>query len=101
MSKYLSIDWKWQFFTKMGRAQFKSFFYRIYINVFGIFLKIPILPMSVDWKGKTFDIWYRGDQLICYWKNGKLRYTSICCGGDFLSLAEVDKFWNDMDNIQR
>lgn len=50
--------------------------------------------MSVDWKYKTFDIYYRGDQIICYWKKGKLRYISIGCEGDFASLAEVDEFWD-------
>lgn len=93
MSKYLPLNLKWRFFTKNGRAQFKSLFYRIYINIFGIFLRIPILPMGVDFKGKTFDIYYKGDNLICYFKKGKLRYQSLVSSGQFNSLKEINEFW--------
>jgi hypothetical protein len=85
MSKYIPLFWDWR--------QKRALFYRIYINIFGIFLRIPILPMSFSWKWKTFDIYYRGDDLICFWKKGKLRYQSLGCNGEFRSLKEVREFW--------
>lgn len=52
--------------------------------------------MSIDLKYKTFDIWYKGTQVICYTKKGKLRYTAIIGGGlDVSKLSEIDKFWDD------
>ena len=98
MSPYLPLNLKWRFFTKEGRAQFKSLFYRIYINIFGIFLKIPILPLSFSWKYKELDIWYRGDTVIIYYKKGIRKYISINCEGEFQSLAAIDKFWKDYFN---
>ncbi len=90
MSKYLPLFWDWR--------QKRALLYRIYINIFGIFLRVPILPMSIDFKYKTFDIWYRGDDLVCFWKKGKLRYQSITSSGQFNNLKEVDKFWADYRN---
>jgi len=91
MSKYLPLNLKWRFSTKEGRAQFKSLFYRIYINIFAIFLRIPILPMGFSWKWKTIDIYYKGDDLICYFKKGKVKYQSITSLGQFNSLKEIDE----------
>lgn len=100
MSKYLSLNLKWSFFTKEGRAQYKSLVYRIYINIFGIFLRIPVLPLSFDWKYKTLDCWYKGDTIMIYIKKGRLRYISVCASGNgsfgdttFNSLKEIDDFW--------
>jgi hypothetical protein len=99
MSKYYPLNLKWRFFTREGFAQPKSLFYRIYINVFGIFFKIPILPLSFSFKQKTIDIWYKGDQIIILYKNGIRKYLSIGCEGEFNSLKEIDKFWNDYNEF--
>ena len=105
MSKYLSLDLKWSFFTKNGRAQWKSLIYRIYINLFGIFLRIPILPLSFDWKFKRLNCYYKEDEIMIYVKKGKLRYISICASGNgnfgdvtFNSLKEMDDFWENIPN---
>lgn len=102
MSRYLPLNLKWRFTTWNGFIQWRSLLYRIYINIFGIFLRIPILPMSVDFKYKTFDIWYKGTQVICYFKKGKLRYQAIIGGGvDFNKLSEIDKFWKDYEEAEK
>ncbi|MDO8610093.1 MAG: hypothetical protein Q7R95_06065 [bacterium] len=51
--------------------------------------------MSFSWKWKTFDIWYKGDDLMCYFKKGKLRYSSLNSQGSFNTLKEIDKFWDE------
>mgnify|MGYP001602951501 CR=1 FL=1 len=96
MSKYLSLNLKWSFFTKNGRAQWKSLIYRIYINLFSIFLRIPILPLSFDWKFKTLDCYYKGDEIMIYVKKGKLRYISILSECNFNSLKKIDSFWENI-----
>ena len=93
MSKYLPLNLKWRFTTKHGFVQWRSLLWRIYINIFGMFLRIPVLPMGFSWRWKTFDIWYKGETLVCFWKKGKLKYQSLSSCGQFNSLAEVDKFW--------
>jgi hypothetical protein len=93
MSKYIPLNLKWRFTTWNGFRQWRSLIYRIYINIFGIFLRIPILPLSISWKDKTLDIWYRGDELIILYKKGIRRYISLGCEGEFKSLREVDDFW--------
>lgn len=98
LSKYLPLNILWRF-SKDGRGQWKSFWYRLYINIFGIFLRIPILPMGFSWKWKTFDIYYKGDDLVCFWKKGKLKYQSIISCGEFNSLKEIDKFWGDYNKF--
>ncbi len=95
MSPYLPLNLKWRLTTKEGRCQWKSGLYRIYINIFGIFLKIPILPMSFSWKYKTFDFYYKGDDIFIYLKKGKIRYYSITSNGVFDSLKEIDKSWKE------
>ena len=98
MSKYLPLNFKLRFKGEL-KGQWKSFWYRVYINTLGIFLRVPILPMSIDFKYKTFDIWYKGTQVICYFKKGKLRYLAIIGGGlDVRRLSEIDEFWNDYGN---
>lgn len=102
MSPYLPLHLKWRFTTKEGRAQFKSLFYRIYINVFAIFLEIPILPFGFD--KDTLNLYYHGDEIFWIWpwrrdyfkkkyNNGK-PWMSLNCNGSFNSLAEIDEFWN-------
>ena len=105
MSKYLPLNLKWCFFTREGRAQLKSLIYRIYINLFSIFLRIPILPLSFDWKFKTLNCYYKGDEIMIYIKKGKLRYISICASGNgdfgditFSSLKEMNDFWENIPN---
>ena len=100
MSPYLPLNIRWRF-SKSGRGQWKSFWYRVYINIFGIFLKIPILPMSFSWKYKTCDIWYRGDQVIIFYKKGIKRYQSIGCEGEFKSLKDIRKFWDEYYEYER
>ncbi len=99
MSKYLPLNISWR--LKDGRGQWKSFFYRIYINIFGIFLRIPILPLKFSWRYKQLDIYYKGDQLIVFYKKGIRRYVSIGCEGEFRKLSEIDKFWKEYDNYER
>ena len=101
MSKYLPLNLKWQFLTKEGRAQFKSFFYRIYINIFGIFLRIPILPLAIDKDCLTF--YRRGDDIFYIWPwrrwyfkqhyNNDKKFMSLNSHGTFDSLKEIDEFW--------
>jgi hypothetical protein len=54
--------------------------------------------MGFSWKYKTIDIYYKGDDLIIFWKKGIRRYLSITSTGEFKSLKEVDKFWKDYYN---
>lgn len=93
MSRYLPLNLRWRFTTWNGFIQWRSLLYRIYINIFGIFLKIPILPMGFSWQFKEIDIWYRGDDLICFFRKGKVKYQSITSSGEFNSLKEIDEFW--------
>ncbi len=83
MSKYLPLFWDWN--------QKRAVFYRVYINIFGIFLRIPILPLSIDKIG--FDFWYRGDNIFWSWKSKK--WVSIGCEGVFNTLSDIDQFWID------
>lgn len=85
MSKYLPLFW--------DKCQIRALIYRIYINIFAIFLRILILPMGFSLKYKTIDIYYKGDDLIIFWKKGIRRYQSINSGGEFFTLKEVDEFW--------
>lgn len=98
MSKYLPLNLRWRFLTKEGRAQFKSLFYRIYINIFGIFLRIKLLPMSYS-RGIIW-FYYRGDEIGWHFK----KKHWISCGfsgtgefGDaiYSTLKSMDKEWND------
>lgn len=98
MSKYIPLNLKWRFTTKCGFRQWRSLFYRIYINIFGIFLRIPILPIS--YSNHILWCYYKGDE--AGW-NFKKKYW-ISCGfsgtgefGDacFLSLKELDGQWNE------
>lgn len=104
MSRYLLIDLKWSFLTKEGRAQWKSLIYRIYINIFGIFLRIKLLPLSIDKRG----IWlyYKGDEIYYkyYWKrknkNDKwisLNFSGTGEWGDaiFSTLESMNEAWNE------
>ena len=101
MSPYLPLNWKWRITTKEGRCQWKSGLYRIYINIFGIFLRIPILPLSFSWKYKQLEIYYKGDTVIIYCKKGIRRYISINCEGEFQSLAAIDKFWKEYEEYEK
>lgn len=93
MSRYLPLFW--------DLRQIPALLYRIYINIFGIFLGIPILPLSIDFKYKTFDIWYKGTTVICYFKKGRLRYQAIIGGGlDVGRLEEIDKFWKEYEEAE-
>ena len=95
MSPYLPLNLKWRLTTKEGRCQWRSGLYRIYINIFAIFLRIPILPLSVSFKYKTLDFYYHGDTIIAYIKKGRVRYQSIGCEGTFDKLSDIKKFWNE------
>lgn len=97
MSRYLPLNLKWRFTTWNGFIQWRSLVYRIYINIFSIFLRIPILPMGFDKIG--FDFYYKGDTVIWSWKKKKW----ISCGfsgngqfGDacFNTLKDLDNEWN-------
>jgi hypothetical protein len=58
--------------------------------------------MSIDFKYRTFDLWYKGTQVICYFKKGKLRYQAIIGGGlDVNKLSEIDNFWNEFYEANR
>ena len=104
MNKYLPLNLKWCFFTKEGDSQWKSLFYRIYINFFGIFLGIKLLPLSIQEYGVWF--FYKEDE-VCYkysWKrknkNDKwisLEFSGTGEFGDMIypTLKSMDKAWKE------
>ena len=87
MSKYLPLHW--------DKRQIRSILYRIYINIFGIFLRIPLLPMRYSFRWKCLSIWYKGSEYDMIIKKGKLIYQDIGTGGEFSSLKDIDKFWEE------
>jgi len=98
MSPYLPLNLRWRFTTWNGFIQWKSLFFRIYINIFSVFLKIPILPLAVNKTG--FFFYYIGDEVIWSWK--KHCYISIGFSGDgsfgdaeFKSLKELSLQWKE------
>lgn len=103
MSPYLPLNLKWRFISKEGRAQFKSLFYRIYINIFGIFLRIPILPMGID--KDSLSLYYKGDDIFWIWPwrrwyfikqyNNHKKFMSLTSLGSFDTLKEIDDFWKE------
>ena len=91
-------------------GQWKASFYRIYINIFGIFFKIKLVPLRIDKFG--IDFWYKGDTVIWIlpWKrkNRKERWISMGFSGTgefgsayFSSLAEMDKLWNEFMSYEK
>ncbi len=57
MSKYLPLFW--------DNNQKRAVFYRVYINIFGIFLRIPILPMGRSKLGIDFHCYF--DDVVYKW----------------------------------
>ena len=96
---YYPLHLKWHFTTRMGLLQLKTLMYSIYINIFGIFLRIPLLPLSFDKIG--FDFWYRGDTVIWSWKKKKWVSLSFSGTGEFGDdacfdkLSDLDKMWDE------
>ena len=100
--KYLSLDLKWRLTTLNGFRQWRSLFYRIYINIFGLFLRIPILPLSFDKIG--FDFWYKGDEVIWSWKKKKWISVGFSGTGEFgdvcfNTLKDLEAEWNNYEKI--
>ena len=97
MNKYLPLYLN---HLKTWKNQFGAVFYRIYINIFGIFLRIRLLPLSIDKTAVRF--WYKGDEI--WWLFKKIRnkrWCSLGFSGDFSfgeamydSLKEMDEDWN-------
>ena len=90
MSKYLSLRWE--------KNQKKALFYSIYINIFAILLRIPIVPLSID-KSRIW-FYYKGDEVgFLYRRNNKYpfqsRWLSLLSEGSFNSLREIDKLWEE------
>lgn len=93
MSKYYFLFW--------DKRQIRALLYRIYLNIFGIFLKIPILPMGFSWKWKCLTIWYRGNEYDCLFKKGRLIYQDIGTGAEFHSLKDINKFWREFETFSK
>lgn len=104
MSKYIPLNLKFYFSTKEGRAQFKSLFYRIYINIFGIFIGIKIVPLRISKRYIVF--WYKGDEVWWKypWKRKNKNDVWISLGfsgtgefGDAIypTLKSIDNAWDD------
>ena len=91
MSKYLSLTWEYEW---------KNLLLRVYINVFAIFLRIPLLPMSINKRCIWF--YYKGDEigLIHFWRRSQFKWISMLWSGtgefgsaSFRSLKELDNYW--------
>ena len=101
MSKYLPLNLSWRFTTWSGFIQWRSLIYRIYINIFGIFLRIPILPLGIDKIGPEF--YYRGDTIWWSWKKKKWISSGFSGDGSFGdacydTLKDLDNNWKEYFN---
>ena len=83
MSKYLPLFW--------DKRQIPALSYRVYINVFSIFLRIPLLPLSID--KTSIDFYYRGDSIFWIWK--KKKWISLSFEAEYNNLKEIRKEWED------
>lgn len=88
MSKYLPINLS---FFKEHPNQWRALVYRLYINFFGIFLGIKLLPMGISFK--DIDFWYKNDDI--FWNFKKRKWFSFGCEGEFRTLKEMDEFWEN------
>ena len=87
MSRYFPLFWDWH--------QKRALFYRIYINVFSIFLGIKLLPLGIY--KDSIDFYYKGDTVIfLYPKSRKsgFKWVSMLSEGGFHTLKDLDKFWD-------
>lgn len=84
--------------------QYKCALYRIYLNIFAIFLGFKIVPLGFT--SKYFEFWYKGDNILWLWpwykKEQSSRFISLLASGNgefgdatFSSLKEIDKFWEE------
>jgi hypothetical protein len=92
--KYLPLFW--------DLRQWRAVLWRIHINIFGIFFKIPLLPLGFDKIG--FDFYYKGDTLIWSWK--QKRWISVLYSGTgefgdacFDTLKDYDNFGKELDSV--
>ena len=93
MSKYYSLFCD-------GR-QIPALLWRIYLNIFGIFLRISILPMKYSFRWKCLSIWYKGNQYDVICKKGRLIYQDVGTGGEFHRLSDINKFWREFEEFNR
>lgn len=100
--KYFPLFWE--------PRQHKTCLYRIYLNIFALFLGIKFLPLKIDKFG--IDLWYKGDTLIWIFpwkrKNKELKWISLTFSGNgdfgdakFKSLKELNNYWDEFENFER
>lgn len=102
MSKYLPLHLK---NSSLWKKQGKAFWYRVYVNIFAIFLRIPMIPLS--YHNGILWFYYYGDEIgyILNWrKKNKKKFISLLASGtgefgdaQFNSLKEINEFWNEFE----
>lgn len=92
--KYYSLFW--------DKRQIKCLIYRIYLNIFGIFLGVKLVPLKISKLGIEF--WYKGDVVIWifHWKRrNNYIWTSILSECNYESLKQLDEFWVEYEEEYR